>query len=357
MASVESKLQQIKQWLADNGHPDFRFTQVEAAWYSQPDWDAITTLPQELKTELAAEFPWLTVESSKIVASPKDGTEKVLFSFHDKQRIESVFMPNARGTRTICISSQVGCGMGCTFCATGTMGLVRNLTVDEVVDQIRFWRFNRPDAQITNIVYMGMGEPLANFDVVKQSANTFINQMGIGSTRITVSTVGFKMGLHRLLNDDDFPPVRVALSLHAGTDETRASIVPSHKGRSISQIATWVEEYIAKHGNRRRHLTLEYVMLKGINDMPTEAEALVKKFGHLKHQIKLNLIPWNPTDDTMKRSPDSNLHKFQDITKAAGIPTTIRYSKGLDIEAACGQLVVKTMQQEAEKSGPDAPAS
>lgn len=343
-----TQLEQIGVWLQEHSYPSYRLRQVEQAWYTLPGWEQVTTLPDALRKELAATFPWFSLTPSLVATSPFDGTKKSLLTLHDGQKIESVCMPNARGKRTVCISSQVGCGMGCTFCATGTMGLVRNLTVDEIVDQVRFWH-TAQDETISNIVFMGMGEPLANYDAVKEAAHLFIEKMDVGPTRITVSTVGFMVGLKKLLTDTDFPPVRVALSLHAGTDATRSSIVPTHKATSMKKLFEWIEAYLNTKGNRRHHLTLEYVMLNGVNDMPEEARALAKLFAPIKEKIKLNLIPWNPTAALLKRSEDSHLHAFQDITEKAGITTTIRYSKGLDIEAACGQLVVKEMEALAKK--------
>lgn len=166
--------------------------------------------------------------------------------------------------------------------------------------------------------------------------------MEFGPTHVVVSTVGFPAGLQRILKDDTFPPVRLALSIHAGTDETRNKIVPAHKGNSMEKISQWAQQYLVVKGNRRHHLTLEYVMLKQVNDMPEEARALVKTFMPIRSQIKLNLIPWNPTKIDLERSPESRLHQFKDITEHAGIATTIRYSKGLDITAACGQLVINS---------------
>lgn len=337
---MKSTIEQIQEYLEEKKYPRYRCDQVISAWYTQPSWDAITTLPKELQAELKEKFEWMSFSDVNVFTSKQDSTQKAIMTLSDGNKIESVYMPNARGSRTVCISSQVGCGMGCTFCATGTMGLMRNLSVDEIVDQIRYWHIYG-DEPIRNIVFMGMGEPLANFEAVKQAAQLFIDQYEIGSTRITVSTVGPIAGLEKVLSDNDFPPVRLAISIHAGTDETRKSIVPSHGKRSMSDFVNWVERYIEKRGNRRHHVTLEYVMLEGVNDMPEEAEALGSLFTHLQHAVKVNLIPWNPTGKHLETSSDSRILQFQQILQRYNITTTIRYSKGLDIDAACGQLVVK----------------
>jgi 23S rRNA (adenine2503-C2)-methyltransferase len=337
---MSTTLEQIATWLTEHGEPNYRAKQIEQAWYAAKGWDKVTALPKDLREKLGQQFPWSSVSPKHIAVSKKDGTKKALLTLQDGLAVEAVTMPNARDKRTICISSQVGCAMGCSFCATGTMGLLRNLTTDEIVDQVRFWKFCEP-GEISNIVFMGMGEPLANYVAVKAAAQTLIDKLGLGPTRITVSTVGPPAGLKKLLEDDSFPPVRIALSLHAGTDEIRYSLVPTHKNRTIASLAEWVADYLRVRGNRRHHLTLEYVMLHGKNDLPSEAEAVVRHFGRFGSQVKLNLIPWNPTGGDLAPSPKQALDVFQEICERGGVATTVRYSKGLDIAAACGQLVVR----------------
>ncbi len=346
---TSSTLERIRAFLVERKEPEYRYTQIATAWYDAESWDVVSTISKELRQELKGAFPWLSLVGSEIATSPRDGTQKSLMTLQDGQKIESVFMPNARGKRTICVSSQVGCAMACTFCATGTMGMIRNLSVDEIVDQVRFWKFARPEEEISNIVFMGMGEPLANYEVVKEVVRILIDELGIGATRITVSTVGVPVILNRLLKDDSFPHVRIAFSLHAGTDETRSQIVPSHRAWTIAKIVDWMERYLDTYGNRRHHVTVEYVMLNGVNDMHSEARALVKVFAKIHDSVKLNLIPWNATGKHLERSTHEHIEEFARICEAGGITTTIRYSKGLDIEAACGQLVVKNMQAEKAK--------
>lgn len=336
---MTTQLDEISRYLQSKGEPTYRINQVRQAWFTQPDWEQVTTLSKTLREDLAKQFSWMSFQSVKVFTSPKDGSQKAIITLADGQKIESVCMPNSRGTRTVCVSSQVGCGLGCTFCATGTMGLKRNLTVDEIIDQVRYWKFNTPEA-ITNVVFMGMGEPLANFDNVKSAIQYLMTDLGIGKTRIVLSTVAFPGALKQLVADPDFPDVRLAISLHAGTDATRGKIVPSHKRQTIKQIREGIEAYLAAHHNRRHHVTLEYVMLLNVNDLPSEAEALVKQFKHLKHQMKVNLIPWNQTDAKLQRSSEQHMQTFQQILKRGGLQSTIRYSKGLDITAACGQLVL-----------------
>ena len=291
---MSEQLQQIEQWLIQQGEPPYRLKQIREAYFTRSSWDTATTLSKPLRLALKREFVWMSVTPTKVLRSRADGTLKALLTFADGQMIETVLMPNARDQWTVCLSTQVGCGMACTFCATGTMGFMRHLSVDEIVDQVRFWRIHEPRLPISNLVFMGMGEPLANYSAVKHALEIFIHDMKIGPTRMTISTVGVMRALERLLNDETFPPVRLALSIHAGTDPTRSRIVPTHRATSMKQLKQWVMAYLAKHGNRRHYITLEYVMLWGVNDQPEEARALVKLFGSLSRQVKLNLIPWNP---------------------------------------------------------------
>lgn len=335
------KLQLIGQWLAQHGEPKFRLRQIHDAWFRYADWKQAHVLPPRLRTALAAAFPWSTISKSTVFTSPTDGTQKAILTFEDGQATETVLMPNAREKTTACISSQVGCGMGCTFCATGAMGLRRNLSADEMLDQLRFWNVHAPAARFSNVVLMGMGEPLANFEQVKTAVLTMIEELGMGPTRITLSTVGFRAGLKRLLEDATFPPIRIALSLHAATDKTRRKIVPSHAGTSMKELSAFAAAYVDLKSNRRHHLTLEYVMLWGVNDTPEQSTALIKFCLPIRHRVKVNLIPWNPTGAELQRSPQERLLAFQTALKAGGIATTIRYSKGLDIAGACGQLALQ----------------
>lgn len=279
-------LETISQYLQTKGEPAYRINQVRQAWYTVPSWDQVTTLSKPLREELAQQFAWLSFPTVKVFNSPKDSTQKAIITLADGQKVETVNMPNSRDTRTICVSSQVGCGMGCTFCATGTMGLKRNLTVDEIVDQVRYWRWQDNEVPITNVVFMGMGEPLANSDAVKQAISILINDCEIGKTRIVLSTVAFPGSLKRLVLDPDFPDVRLAISLHAGTDETRGKIVPSHKHQTIQQIKEGIEAYLVARHNRRHHVTLEYVMLLDVNDMPPKLKRWLKPSSILVIKLK-----------------------------------------------------------------------
>jgi 23S rRNA (adenine2503-C2)-methyltransferase len=334
--TAATTLQLIEQYLQEQKQPPYRVKQVRVAWFKQRNWAEVTTLAKPLRADLAKQFSWSSVTAGQQVTA-SDGTRKTVLILSDKLCIETVLMPNARDKYTACISSQVGCAMGCTFCATGTMGLKRNLTIDEIVDQVRYWRMQQYD--VSNIVIMGMGEPLANYDNIKAALTSFISDLEIGATRIVLSSVGLPIGLERLLQDADFPAVRLALSLHAGTDATRAKIIPAHRGNSIGQLHAWAKVYLQQKGNRRHHLTLEYVLLHNINDTVNEAKMLGKQWSDIAHKIKLNLIPWNTTNRQFQASTTRQIEQFRNIVEHYGIQTTVRYSKGTDIAAACGQLI------------------
>lgn len=358
-STVSDKLEKIEQWLVKREAPAFRFRQLEKAWYSAKSWDEATSLPLEWRRELSAQFSWLAVSTSGVAGalgapsdvsalgtpvnnamfvSKKDGTTKALLTLADGLKIESVRLPNARGQATVCVSTQVGCAMNCSFCATGKMGWKRNLSVDEIVDQTRFWRFYDRSVRVTNVVLMGMGEPLANYDVVKEALEIMIRRMGISATRITLSTAGLSVGLDKLLVDRTFPPVRIALSLHAGTDAVRSQLMPSHSQTSMARLAAWAKKCVSVRANRRLHLTLEYLMIAGVNDSEMEAAAVARLFRDIRHRVKINLIPYNATGTAWRSTTPQNILRFQEWLTRAGFVTKIRISYGADIQAACGQL-------------------
>lgn len=308
-----------------------------------------------MREKLAA-IPWMSVTSQTIQVSGNGDTHKALLGVAGDKQIESVLMKNRAGAWTICVSSQVGCAMRCGFCATGKMGLTRSLIADEIVDQYRFWNsylvapgfsLGEPGlkpgatARISNIVFMGMGEPLANYEELKASLNTLLKYTDIGATHITVSTVGVLPRLEQILTDKDWPHVRLAVSLHSAIEETRKKIVPTSYDEFLPKLADWAKRYLQKFGNRRHHLTFEYVMLKGVNDTPSHAKALavfVNRIG----RIKVNLIPYNLTGVEFARSTDSAIDQFLEILHTNHLIATTRRTMGDDIDAACGQLIVVT---------------
>jgi 23S rRNA (adenine2503-C2)-methyltransferase len=288
----------------------------------------------------------MSVEARTVQVSKANDTYKAALTLADGQLIESVLMRNARDAWTICASSQVGCAMGCVFCATGKMGLNRQLTSDEIVDQHRFWRTfleTHPEVvgRISNIVMMGMGEPLANYVALKSALNTWLAYTDLGPTNITVSTVGVLPRLEQMLTDTDFPHVRLAISLHSAVPETRKRIVPTSFEQFLPSLADWAKRYGDTLGNRRHHLTFEYVMLCGVNDADRDAQALARFVESVGH-ARVNLIPYNFTDTHLTRSSDERIAAFLHILEEAGVVATRRRTMGDDIAAACGQLIQLT---------------
>ncbi|MCA9375894.1 MAG: 23S rRNA (adenine(2503)-C(2))-methyltransferase RlmN [Candidatus Doudnabacteria bacterium] len=340
----ETVFERIQETLKRLNEPSFRMKQVREAWY-QPiqGWEDVTTLSKGLREVLSQEVPWFSIRRADVFTSQEDGTKKAIITLHDDAQVETVLMPNAKGGYTTCLSSQIGCAMACTFCATGKMGFARNLTSDEIVDQVRYWRSKlaaegTDPSKLTNIVMMGMGEPLANYNNVKTALAIFLDEMGFAETNVVLSTVAFAKSLDKMLNDASFPDVRLAISIHAGTDTTRNKIVPSHTGTSIEQIEAFVRRYLKERGTRNKHITFEYVMLERVNDFEEEALSLANRYKDVRDQIKINLIPWNTTSGALERSSMDRIKAFKKILRSEGFDVTIRISKGQDIEAACGQL-------------------
>lgn len=330
--------------------PAYRLQQVVQAWFmpSLNGWHGLSVLPKAAREQLEQSVPWMTLVSKQILKSKRGDTYKALLATQDGKMIETVLMQNARGHWSICVSSQVGCAMACTFCATGTMGFTRNLTVDEIIDQYRFWMYflaQRPTLgqSVTNLVYMGMGEPLANYANVKASLKLFLTHTDMGPTRLTVSTVGLIPMLRTLLNDAEWPAVRLAVSLHSADSETRCNITPSSYPCFLDDLALWAKEYFAKFASRRRHLTFEYVMLAEVNDTLMHAEKLIA-FARKVGKVKINLIPYNDTRSRYSTSESSALIEFEKKLLDARVDVTRRRTMGADIAAACGQLIVQKTQ-------------
>lgn len=337
--------------------PGFRLKQMEEALFSPAfsSFADVSNMPLAMREMLVREIPWLSVKEVQVFESAKKDTFKAVVEVEDipqpgkiggaAKRVETVLMKNARGQWTVCVSSQIGCAMACTFCATGTMGLTRNLTADEIVDQVRFWNIfldKRPDLpeRISNVVFMGMGEPLANYDNVKEALRLLLIYTDIGMTRITVSTVGLLPMLKKLLNDPAWPAVRLAVSLHSADSDTRKQMMPSSYDGFLDGLAKWTEEYFQKFESRRRHLTFEYVMLSKVNDTDKHAEALIQ-FARRVGKVRINLIPYNFTGSVYRDSLPGDFARFQEQLEQAGVVVTRRRTMGDDIAAACGQLIVE----------------
>jgi 23S rRNA (adenine2503-C2)-methyltransferase len=325
------------------GESAFRIRQATEAIHSPffRSWNEVTPLSKTVRDQLSKSVPWNMLSVNALLSSVSGDAWKALFETGDGNRIESVLMRNSRGQFTVCVSTQVGCAMNCVFCATGKLGLTRNLTQDEIVDQVRSLREFITDSglngEITNIVLMGMGEPLANYEEVRGALRVFVGPMGIGTTRITVSTVGLLPGLERLIGDPEWPPVRIAISLHAADEKTRADIMPTTVPGFFEGLVDWSRRYAELFPEKRRHLTLEYLLLSGVNDTEEDARKLVTLTRRIGN-VRVNLIPYNATDSGLVGSSGNALHRFRDRLEAGGVTVTIRKSQGGDIAAACGQL-------------------
>jgi 23S rRNA (adenine2503-C2)-methyltransferase len=306
-----------------------------------PDLDAVTVLPQELRTRMGERGIALDSVEPVIVQRSTDGqTTKGLFRLHDGNQVEAVLMEHWAGRTTVCISSQAGCAFACAFCATGQAGFTRNLAPDEIFDQARYFarEVARRGKKITNVVFMGMGEPFHNYASVMDAVRLLNDPQGfgLGHRHITISTVGLVPQIERFAEEGI--QVNLAISLHAPTDEQRGRIMPVNKRWPVAELLAACATYVAK---TKRKVFFEYVMLRGVNDDDDSARALAKLMrGRLYH---VNLIPYNATPEAaLQGTEEQRIRAFQKILDDAGVPTTVRTPMGRDIAAACGQLQAET---------------
>jgi 23S rRNA (adenine2503-C2)-methyltransferase len=341
-------LELLDETLSGRGEPAFRARQVwEWTARGASGYDAMTNLPLGLREELASAVPFSTL-SVETERESRDGTVKTLFRTADGHPVEAVLMRYRDGRRSLCLSSQSGCPLTCSFCATGAMAFGRNLTASEILDQaLHFRRLTEVD----HAVFMGMGEPMLNLDEVLGAARR-LPDVGITHRRTTISTVGWLPGLRRFVDEVD-EPIRLALSLHAADDELRSRIMPVNERYPIADVVAECRRH-AEATNRR--VFVEYVMLAGVNDAPEQARDLADLLGH--GGFKVNLIPYNPwaasaggqAADARPNTPPSaagglyegssrdSIAAFRHELERARIPVTVRLTRGRDIEAACGQL-------------------
>ena len=332
----------LKHWLKARQIASFRADQI-FSWlhrHTVESFSQMSNLPGEIIARLEGEFgsPWpLELVDSRV---SQDGTEKYLFSLGDGASIESVLIPDDR-RQTLCISTQVGCAMGCSFCATGKTGYVRNLAAGEIVAQV-LWVQNRLKAleqNISNIVYMGMGEPLANYEAVLSSVRLLNHPKGInlGARRLTISTCGLVPQIRALAEEDI--QINLAISLHAVEDAKRSEVMPINRRYPIGELMAACDAYTARTGRR---ISYEYALIRGFNDHVVEAQGLRDLLkGRLCH---VNLIPINPVGEEKRPSPKS-IVEFARVLEAGRIPVSIRKERGTDIEAACGQLRQTHLQE------------
>ena len=310
--------------------PAFRARQVWS-WAARgaTGYEEMTDLPAPLRERLAAEVPFSSLELIR-EAHAADGTVKALFHTRDGRAVEAVLMRYRDGRRSVCVSSQSGCPLTCTFCATGKMKFARNLSAGEILDQVLHFRRIEP---LDHLVYMGMGEPLMNLDNVLAAARR-LPEVGITHRRIGISTVGWVPGI-RALTEADIP-VRLALSLHAPTDALRSQIMPVNDRFPIAEVLEACQAY---YDRRRRQIFIEYVMLAGVNDTYEQALGLAQILD--PRIYKINLIPYNPTDSTYDGSSRNAIAAFKAALEEHGLRATVRLTRGRDIDAACGQLAAK----------------
>ncbi len=327
--------------------PAFRLKQVFKGFFSETclGFPQISSLPLALRERLETVLDFSTFKEVSVYSSGDGKTRKALFTLYDGQKVESVLMPNAREQHTICVSTQSGCPVGCVFCATGALGYKRNLDSLEIAEQYCFWnqllKKNPGNRRISNIVLMGMGEPLLNYEAVREALSLWLSYTDVGPGYITVSSVGVFPQIQKILSDPEWPPVKIALSLHSADAEIRKKLVPSSVGSFLNLLKEWCRDYLHQFGSRSHPLTFEYVLLKNQNDSREEA---LKLAGYLKglDRIKVNLIPFNAHGHSgFKSAEGERALAFQKILEKAGIIVTIRKSLGMDIQAACGQLAGK----------------
>ena len=333
-------LESLKTWMELNGEKAFRAPQVYDWIYVQmaSSFEEMTNLGKELRQKLAAAFRFPALKLLRTVESEDHETIKFLWELSDGKRVESVLIMSST-RRTVCVSCQVGCPARCAFCASGREGLIRNLSVGEIVEQVlhinRYLKLK--GERVCHIVFMGMGEPMENYDAVIQAIAIFNDPKAfcISKRRITVSTVGVVEGIEKLAKED--LSVNLVLSLHAPNQHIRKKIIPYARKYALEEIVVAMERYSKE---TKRDITYEYTLLAGINDGESHAKELAQLLSG--KQCTVNLIPYNPVDGLNLRRPAKEaIETFRAILVDAGINTTWRYTKGKDIAAACGQLALQ----------------
>jgi len=347
----------MEVFFADLGEKPFRVSQV-TKWIHQlnvSDFEQMTNISKALRAQLKERA---CIKPLDVIVDQisKDGTRKWVMGLEDNNRIEAVYIPeDDRGT--LCISSQVGCALDCSFCSTARQGFSRNLTVAEILSQI--WLATRlldeekkPGRKITNVVLMGMGEPLLNFENVMKAIDVMLDDFayGFSKRRVTVSTAGVVPAMDKLSERHD---VQLAISLHATRNKLRDDLVPINKKYNLETLMAACQRFMQKRSPRSR-LTIEYVMLAGVNDSKQDAEELIKTLDGLS--VLINLIPFNPFSGSGYETSSNNaVHRFQDVLMKAGLTTVIRKTRGEDIDAACGQLVGKVADKSRRENKFKAP--
>ena len=320
-------LKHLEEHVAELGEPAYRARQVwEWTARGASGYEAMSNVPRALRDALAQDVPFSTLAAEAEQRS-RDGTVKTLFRTRDGHPVEAVLMRYRDGRRSVCVSSQSGCPLTCTFCATGRMAFGRNLTAWEIVDQVLHFRRSEP---VNHVVFMGMGEPFMNVDGVLEAARR-LPDIGVTHRRTTISTVGWIPGLARFVEEVS-EPIRLALSLHAADPKLRSELMPVNDRYPLADVLALCR---AHHERAKRRVFVEYVMLAGVNDAPAQARQLAELLG--RDAFKVNLIPYNPTG-MYDGSSRAAIAAFKAELDRAHVPATVRLTRGRDIAAACGQL-------------------
>jgi len=335
--------ERVKQYIKDAGLPNFRIAQVQEAVFKRgiSSWNEASNLPADLRAKLTQEQPILSFKVSKIVVSRQDRTAKALLTLNDGLQIETVLL-KPQDTWSVCVSSQVGCALHCSFCSTGKMGFKRDLTQEEITDQVLMWyqyiRKEKLGERISSVVFMGMGEPLLNYLNVVKAAHDLSNPdyLNIGARHISVSTSGIADKLHKLAVD--LPQANLAISLHNADNAERSKLMPVNRKYDLDELKKALEEYIAMTG---RQVFLEYSVLENVNSRPEHIRKLADWIYSIKdnYLLHVNLIACNLGRG--EKTDERVVKNFAAGLKAMGIGVTIRKSMGNDILAACGQLAAQ----------------
>lgn len=341
----------LATWLKDAGEPPFRAAQIlEWVWKKQvTSYEAMTNIPAALRAKLAAAFRLGALTHTHTQGSA-DTTRKFLFRLHDSRYVESVLIPanpalygEKSDRRTLCVSSQVGCAYGCKFCASGLAGFTRNLDPAEIAGQVLSAQ-QLSGERVDSLVFMGMGEPLANLPNLLQAIQliTSAETLHLGARHLTISTSGLVPQIRQLAEHPQ--QIRLAISLHGATDEVRSQIMPVNKKFPVAQLFEALDYW---NSRKTQKLTLEFILIQGVNDSLDQAAILARHARRLR--AKVNLIPYNTVEGlAWKRPAISHCKAFQDVLRQAGVPATLRLEKGHDIDAACGQLRLKQETQEGQ---------
>ncbi|WP_457639667.1 23S rRNA (adenine(2503)-C(2))-methyltransferase RlmN [Persephonella sp.] len=339
---------ELERWVRQQGWKKFRAKQLSKWIYSKKvgSYEEMTDLSKDIRNFLKENTKLNVLKLVTYEKSKEDGSIKFLWRLEDGHTIETVFIPE-KGHNTLCVSTQVGCAVGCTFCFTTKDGLIRNLTTAEIIDQyIQTQRLVGLDRRISNVVFMGMGEPLANYDNVKKAVQIMTDDrmLGLSNRKVTISSSGIIHQIKKMYEDSSFPQVRLAVSLNASDQKTRTQLMPISETNTLEDLMETLNSLPVKTGYR---IMLEYVLIKDVNDRPEDAHRLARLIGKNKKRYKVNLIPFNPYPGSSYERPDEErVNRFHQILWQYNIGAFVRWSKGKDISAACGQLRKKEISEE-----------